>query len=440
MQQYFSDLADYVMRNVRGDEVVLVTFDAEQSDFVRFSRSTVRQAGSVSQRYLWLDLIRGQRHASSYTALAGDAATDRKRADALIGELRERLPHVPEDPYLLYSTEVRSTERSGDNRLPDRDAALDAIMQAGDGRDLVGIYAQGGIFSGFANSLGQRNWFSSYSFNFDWSFYHRDDKAVKTSYAGFSWDSAQFARKVQTAAEQLSILARPAKTVQPGQYRVYLAPAALSEFVGLLGWGGFSMKAHRTKSTPLLRMIEANALLSPMVTIRENTRDGIAPNFESAGFIKPDAVVLIENGRSRETLVSPRSAREYGVQPNGASGGESPDSLDMDGGDVPHDDILKRLDTGMFINQLWYLNFSDRPACRITGMTRFASFWVENGRIEAPLAVMRFDETSYRVLGDNLLCLTRERDFMPDPHTYEARSTSSARMPGAIVDKFMFTL
>ena len=61
---------------------------------------------------------------------------------------------------------------------------MTALLEAGRDRDLVGIYAAGGIHTGFANAFGQRNWFSSYSFNADWSFYHAGDKAVKTAYAG----------------------------------------------------------------------------------------------------------------------------------------------------------------------------------------------------------------------------------------------------------------
>ena len=94
----------------------------------------------------------------------------------------------------------------------------------------------------------------------------------------------------------------------------------------------------------------------------------------------------------------------------------------------------------MYINNLWYLNYSDRTACRITGMTRFVTFWVEHGEIQAPLNVMRFDETLYRLLGDKLLGLTAERDFLLDPSTYHARSTSSFRGPGALVEGFRFTL
>jgi hypothetical protein len=73
-------------------------------------------------------------------------------------------------------------------------------------------------------------------------------------------------------------------------------------------------------------------------------------------------------------------------------------------------------------------------------MTRFATCWVEGGRSVAPLNVMRFDETIYRVLGDNLLGLTVERELIPTASTYGGRSTDSARLPGALVKDFTFTL
>jgi predicted Zn-dependent protease len=109
-------------------------------------------------------------------------------------------------------------------------------------------------------------------------------------------------------------------------------------------------------------------------------------------------------------------------------------------GDIPTLEILSRLNTGLYVNDLWYLNYSDRPAGRITGMTRFATFWVENGKIICPVNVMRFDETVYRVMGENLEGLTAERDFIPSSSTYGGRSTSSVRLPGVLVNQFRFTL
>ena len=66
--------------------------------------------------------------------------------------------------------------------------------------------------------------------------------------------------------------------------------------------------------------------------------------------------------------------------------------------------------------------------------------WEEDGRIEAPLNVMRFDETPYRVLGDNLEGLTVERETLLSSSTYGWRATDSCRLPGALVRDFQFTL
>ena len=440
MQDYFYALADAITTSLHADEFYTCTFHAEDSDFVRFNRSAIRQAGTVVQRFLALDLIHDRRHAAAEIALSGDFDSDRARIGELLTELREQLPYLPEDPHLLYATTVHSTVQQGENRLPDRADAVAAVLDAGSGRDLVGIYAAGGIYAGFANALGQRNWFESFTFNCDWSVYYQRDKAVKTSYAGFVWDPTVFMRKVTEAAEQLEVLKRPPHSIPPGRYRVYLAPAALYDILEMLAWSGFGLKDHRTKQTTLLKMVEEGVHLHPAVTLRENTRDGVSPNFQAAGFIRPDQVTLIEAGVFHDCLVSPRSAKEYEVPTNGASIAEAPESVEMAAGDIARNDVLQRLDTGVYINNLWYLNYSDRSACRITGMTRFATFWVEGGVIQAPLSVMRFDESIYRLLGEHLLGLTAERDFILDPSTYHERSTGSSRLPGALVEQFNFSL
>ena len=73
-------------------------------------------------------------------------------------------------------------------------------------------------------------------------------------------------------------------------------------------------------------------------------------------------------------------------------------------------------------------------------MTRFATFWVENGEIVAPLSVMRFDDTLYNCLGDNLVGLSPEAELQLSTDTYFARSTRSSRIPGALVEDFALTL
>ena len=179
---------------------------------------------------------------------------------------------------------------------------------------------------------------------------------------------------------------------------------------------------------------------SERVTIIENTIDGSAPAFQGEGFTKPDRVPLVSNGRLDTLLVAPRTAMEFSLVANGAGSREKPESLELHAGTLPMQDVLALLDNGMYINNLWYLNYSDRAAGRMTGMTRFATFWVERGRIVAPIDVMRFDDTLFRMLGENLIDLTKEREMLLDPSTYDARSTSSARLPGLLLKALRFTL
>lgn len=438
MKAHFFELSARLMRELRGGETLLCELSAERSDFVRFNRGRVRQAGSVEQRFFSLRLVRERRQASATITIGGngeDAAT----ACAAVARLREALARVPEDPWLLIAETPNSTstERRGTLAPPER--ITEEVAKGASDSDFVGIYAAGTIYRGFANSFGQRNWHETDSFNLDWSLHRAADKAVKKGYAGFDWDSSVFMAKLESAKEELALLAIPPRTIEPGEYRACLAPRAIEELVGMLAWGGFSARARATRQSPLLRM-EHGERLAPQVTLIENTREGVAPQFQEDGFVKPESVTLIAGGALAEALVSPRSAKEYGLATNAANGGESPESLDMAAGTLADADALAALDTGLYLGNLWYLNFSDRAAGRITGMTRFATFWVEGGRIVAPVNVMRFDDTIYRMLGSNLIDLTRERELLLDTSTYEARSTRSARLPRALLRSLKFTL
>lgn len=439
MREHLERVIGFLEHRLRGGEVVTCYFTGEESDFVRLNKGRVRQAGRVRQMRVHIRLIESGRQTQGDLTLSGDAGEDERRVERLLLDLREILPLVPEDPFLSLPNDAPSGEREGRNALPDAREVIESVIRASDGRDLVGIYAGGGIFAGYADSMGQRNWFSTHSFFLDWSFFAHGDKGVKARYAGFEWDPQTFARTAESTAARLDTLARPPVTLAPGDYRVCLSPAAVNEFVGMVAGRGFSYRARRYKKSSLMRMTEEGKHLSPVLTLRENTTEGLAPNFQEEGFPRPASLTLIERGAPGAALVSPRSAKEFGVPANGASESETPLSLDMSAGEIPAEQVLRELGTGIYVGGLWYLNYSDLPACRITGLTRFATFWVEGGEIRAPLNVMRFDETAYRAFGENLVGLTREREFVPDDSTYGQRSVRSSRVPGAIVEGFRFT-
>ena len=436
MRERFDALCTEVFGALKSGEDATLYISAESSDFVRFNRGKVRQAGNVLQGKVDLRLIRGQRHASAQFELG--THDDSGMAATVLRDLRELLDIVPDDPHLMWCEDGASSERVASDAPAEAEPIVRAILDAGDGIDLVGILATGEMASGFASSRGQRNWDQRHGWLFDWCVYDQGDKAVKTSLGGSAFDAALLERRIAEASRKLAILRRPVRKLSPGDYRVYLTPSAVGELVGLACRDGFSLRAHRSHSSCLGHLAREERLLSPMLQLEEDVGGGLAPSFTSAGFARPNSVPLVASGKLAGQLISPRSSREYGGTPN--AGWESPNSLSMAGGTLSPDAILETLGTGLYVSNLWYLNFSDHQSARVTGMTRFATVWVEDGVAVAPTEVMRFDDTIYALLGDKLEALTETVDMLPSASTYGMRSASSQRVPGALIEGMTFTL
>ncbi|AIG03502.1 protein TldE [Pseudomonas fluorescens] len=435
----FKELVEWLKQAITDEEQFHLGYGAESSEFVRFNHAKVRQAGQVQQASLNLKLINDGRHADLGITLAGAPELDRQRLAEGLQQLRETLPLLPKDPYLLLNRTAWQNSSEQAQALPDLDQVLADINRGAQGLDLVGIYAAGPISRGFASSSGAFGWHQANSFNFDFSLFHANGEAVKASYAGDVWDSVALAQRLQQAREQLEFLGRPLHTLAPGQYRAYLAPAAMEEIVGMLAWGGFSAQAIASKGSPLQRLYAGDQALSPLVEMSEQISGSLSPAFSRDGYPRSD-VTLIAKGQAQGQLVNSRSAAEYGLSANGASGDESPSALQMAAGGLMQADILKQLGTGLYISNLWYLNYSDQPAARLTGMTRFATFWVQDGEIKAPVSTMRFDDSVYQLLGSQLEALTAERELLLSASTYGGRNTSSNLLPGALVKRLTLTL
>ncbi|MGY1922749.1 TldD/PmbA family protein [Pseudomonas tolaasii] len=435
----FKALVDWLKEAVTDKEQFHLGYADEASEFVRFNHGQVRQAGQVQQASLNLKLIDDGRHADLGLTLSGEPELDRQRLADGLQQLRETLPLLPQDPYLLLNHNAWQSNNEQTRPLPELAQVLEDISRAADGVDLVGFYAAGPITRGFASSDGAFGWHRANSFNFDFSLFHANGEAVKASYAGHTWNSAEFAARFQQAREQLEFLGRPLHTLAPGQYRAYLAPAALEEIISIITWGGFSAQAIASKGSSLQKLYADEQSLSPLVTVSEQISGSLSQAFSTEGYPRGD-VTLIKEGKAEGQLINSRSAAEYGLSTNGASSDESPSALQVAPGSLAQADILKQLGTGLYISNLWYLNYSDLPAARLTGMTRFATFWVENGEIKAPVSTMRFDDSVYSLLGSQLEALTAERELLLSASTYSQRNTASNLLPGALVKRLTLTL
>jgi predicted Zn-dependent protease len=187
-------------------------------------------------------------------------------------------------------------------------------------------------------------------------------------------------------------------------------------------------------------LYDGEATFSPLVNAEGAGQQG---RYRRRSPVRVIRARFVTDGRGQAggSLVDSRSAAEYGLTANGAGWGESPSALAMNGGSLALDEMLKQLGTGLYISNLWYLNFSDQPAARMTGMTRFATFWVEDGKIKALVSTMRFDDSVFSLLGGALEALTTESELHPvGEHLQSASDTSSALLPGALLNRLTLTL
>ena len=422
------------------DEYFTLRLQGEVSQFTRFNQAKVRQTGIVRDGNLQLKLIHQQRSSSIEFPFTGDLEIDLPQLHSALTLLRIELPQLPIDPYIvLPSGDTNSREIHTGALLPDSEV-VGSLLPVVNGLDFTGLYAAGTLIRGYADSSGQKHWFATESYILDYSLFTDNEQAVKGTLAGSHWDNAIYQAKIAESKTQLNRLAQPLKTIARGKYRTYLAPAATADLLGMLSWGGISEASLQQGRSCFGALQRQEQLLSDRLTISENFQHGLVPRFNELGEIAPANLTLIDRGKLANTLINSRTAIEYQKPANGANSSESLRSAEISPGTLTSDQILATLDTGLYLSNLHYLNWSDRPTGRITGMTRYACFWVEDGKIVAPIANLRFDESLYRCWGDHLLALTDTLEFIPDVDTYSNRQLGGSWTPGMLVEDFTYTL
>ncbi|MEM1242088.1 MAG: metallopeptidase TldD-related protein [Cyanobacteria bacterium P01_H01_bin.26] len=433
----FGQLADALMDRCRA--CFTLTLSGEDSQFTRFNRARIRQTGQVSDGSLTLTVMQAERTAAGTVPFVGEFETDWPLLAATLADLQTLVPQLPMDPFVVLPT-GSATSRTVNRGTTLGVAAIAALLAPVQTLDFAGIYAGGLIFRGYADSAGQRHWFESTSHSLDFSLFDAQNRAVKGTVAGGEWHQGKFLDKITQAKHQLTLMARPAKTIDRGQYRTYLAPTAVAELLAMFSWGGVGEADLQQGNSAFNLLRQGKRQLSEKFTLQENFQQANMPRFNSYGEVAPPKLPIIQRGQLVNSLVSSRSAKEYQTPSNYASRGEYLRAPEILTGSLATDQVLPDLDQGLYLSNLHYLNWSDHPNGRVTGMTRYACFWVEKGEIVAPIENLRFDESLYHCFGDGLIDLTNFQETIPDIDTYDRRSLGDSCVPGILVDNFTYTL
>ena len=440
MEQLFNQLSETLLNNLNTGEHLKVAIGGENSQFVRFSQSKVRQSGLVDDASLSIVLIKDGRTCSGSFTLTENITADEETAIEELNRLRDEVGTLPKDPFVVMPEDTGSSREEYNGSLMNHETAVSALSPAMQGVDLAGIWASGRIFTGNANSAGQKHWFATDTFSLDYSLITPDERMVKGTFAGSHWDQSEYENNMAKSIAKLRMMEKPGKKIKPGVYRTYIAPAGVADIVGMFSWGGVGEASIQQGDSSLCKMRQNGIKMSPCFTLSEDFTSGIVPRFNSNGELAPEKLDLILAGSLKNTLVSSRTAKEYGVQSNYAGEGESLRSPVLSPGELNEDEVVKKIDEGIYLSNLHYLNWSDRPGGRITGMTRYACFWVENGEVVAPIENMRFDDSIYNFFGENLEAVTDKAHLHPTVETYDGRELGGVSCPGILLKSFELTL
>ncbi|MEH2153772.1 TldD/PmbA family protein [Nostoc sp.] len=436
----FNRLIETLLIKKAESEQFTVKLSSERSQFTRFNHAKVRQTGCVADGWIELTLMADQRSSVRQFPFTGNWELDWQLAYPALQELRDELILLPIDPYLVLPSGTNTSREIHSGNLLAAEVVVPSVLELVAELDFTGIYAGGIVIKAYGDSSGQKHWFATDSFTLDYSLFSTSGQAVKGTFAGSNWDKSAYKAKISEGKKQLELLARTPKELPRGQYKTYFAPAAVADLLIMLSWGAISEADIQQGNSALAALSRQEKQLSTAFNLKENFQRGLVPRFNELGEMAAPELPVIEKGRLVNTLVNSRTAKEYQKTANGANGSETLRAPEVSPGNLVFEQILPRLDTGLYLSNLHYLNWSDRHTGRITGMTRYACFWVENGEIIAPIENLRFDESLYRFWGENLVDLTTFQEFIPEVGTYESRQLGGSLVPGMLVEDFTYTL
>jgi predicted Zn-dependent protease len=434
----FDQVSEALFNELTDAESLNINISGEETAFLRMNNGRVRQTTNVEDGSLRLTYFQGNKTSEYNLPFTGHFETDLRHGMDGLNELRAQTPRLPVDPFVLLPKNEGSSSEIHLGHLLEPEDIAQALIPPAMGADMTGIYAGGLMYRGNANSKGQRHWFVTELGSIDYSLMAANEKTVKGGYATSQWDQARYEKGLHEACEKLKAMEEPVVRLKPGKYRSYLAPAAVAEVVGLLTHA-FSESRYRQGRSPTAKMKEGKTL-SPLLNLRENFKLGVTTRFNQLGEMADEQLDIIRHGKLANTLINSRTAKEYGIEGNAASNWEGLRSSEVLSGDLERDSILKQLGTGLYLSNLHYLNWSDVASARMTGMTRFACFWVENGKVIGPIENMRFDDSIFDFLGSHLEGITDFQDYEPEVGTYFNRNLGGTLVPGILTGSMTFTL
>ncbi|MCE9594791.1 MAG: TldD/PmbA family protein [Planctomycetes bacterium] len=199
---------------------------------------------------------------------------------------------------------------------------------------------------------------------------------------------------------------RDPSPIEPGEYEVVLGPHAASALLLFLAYEGLSARALEERTSFLAGRV-GEPLAADAFDLVDDARHPKNPGwlFDGEGTAR-ERRILFERGRALG-VVSDRAhahltdGRSTGhALPQPSNSGPLPQNLVVGAGVSSLEELIARVERGLFITQLHYVNSIEPRELVLTGVIRHGAWRIEQGRLAAPVSGLRFTDSLVRVLKD----------------------------------------
>ena len=410
-------LAERALSCVRAGDGALATVAAERSLLLRFARSRPTQATAVDDATMSITVLwdghvgsaatnREDEESLTACARAAEAAAEsaaRTRGSGPYPGFPSAAPVKPHDGFDAATAEL-------DPAVGGRALASAFDVGAAHGVEAHGVWSVGDVETALATTTGTAvvdrvsdAFMKTTCIASD----GRSGWANRTSVRVGDLDPTAVAEAAATRATGAFAKRRDLVKLEPGDYRVVLAPAAIAEMLDWLALGAFNGLAHAEGRGALVgrigtRVAAASINLSdspryPRTLPRAFDAEGVAK--APLPLIQDGVAINVAHDTRSAALIDGATSTGHALSAGGSSWGAMPTNMVVVGGGASDEtELCAPIERGVYVTRLWYTNAIRPNETLITGVTRDGTFLIEDGEIAAPLEDLRLTDSVLRVL------------------------------------------
>lgn len=377
-----------------------VSVDASADSWLRFAAGTVSTSGSVERVSLRVTVAYGTR--------TGTARTEDVSPDGLVRAVRQAadlakiLPPSPEYmapvppqryPIAASAWDGATAASSAASRAAIAAACLDAAKAAG--LVAAGFHQVSESASAFVNSAGASGVHRATSASLECTL--RTPDGAQSGWAGAysprlaSIDAAAVAKR---AADKATRWKEPV-ALAPGRYTAILEPAAVEPLLGYVlgsldrrdaddGTSPFSAADGKTRI--------GEAMFTEKLSLVCDPADKAIPGspFAEDG-LAAKRFVAVDKGTLVALPVSRYWAKQKKLEVSADAGNWSLTFADPDPKGV--EGLIASTERGILVTRIWYVRMLSPQNLTVTGLTRDATFLVENGQVTSAIKNFRINQS-----------------------------------------------